>query len=99
MSVRLDLNNEVFQEHWLSLEKQQQLDVLRTLKKIRQMTRQQIYSDQGLRWEKILSKKGPGGRDIFTIRVTKEHRAIVYRREEWMIFLSLHPNHDSAYTR
>jgi hypothetical protein len=97
MNVRPDLNNEVFQEHLLVLEKQQQLDVLRTLKKVRQLTWKQVYLDRGLRWEQITARKGPDGRDLYTIRVTKGHRALVYRQDDWMVFLSLHPDHDSAY--
>jgi hypothetical protein len=36
--VRLDLNNEVFQENLLSLDKTESTRVLNTLRKLRQMT-------------------------------------------------------------
>jgi hypothetical protein len=36
---------------------------LNTLKKIRQLTWQQVYSGQGLKWEKITSVKPPAGID------------------------------------
>ena len=33
-----------------------------------------------------------------TVRVTLKHRARVYRDGAFMVFLSLHPDHDSAYS-
>ena len=54
-NVQLDLNNEVFQENWLGLEKQERNRVTDTLKKLRQRTWSQVYRDQGLKWEKVAS--------------------------------------------
>ena len=54
-NVQLDLNNEVFQLGWFRLEKDEQQRVLDTLKKISQLTWDQVYRDQGLKWEKIVS--------------------------------------------
>jgi len=45
--VRLDLNNEVFQENLLGLEKAESARVLNTLRKLRQMTWAQMYRDSG----------------------------------------------------
>lgn len=49
----LDLNNPVFQQSLFALQKPTQLDVIRSLKKISQMTWPMIQQDKGLRWEKI----------------------------------------------
>lgn len=51
--VLLDLNNEVFQECWFRLEKAEQQRGLDTLKKIAQLSWDQVYRDQGLKWEKV----------------------------------------------
>jgi hypothetical protein len=51
--VRLDLNNPVFQENLLALQKAERHAVLDTLNKLRQMTWDQVYHDSGLKWEKI----------------------------------------------
>ena len=47
-SVRLDLNNPVFQRQLFALEKNEQLSVLNTLRKVASMTWQQIYQYSGL---------------------------------------------------
>jgi len=59
--VRLDLNNQVFQENLLTLQKPERLAALDTLNKIRQLTWNQLYRDSGLKWEKIISIKPPQG--------------------------------------
>jgi len=77
--------------------------LLRCIDKIKAMTWQQVYNTaskgphkRGLNWEP-LEQKTRSGRPIATIRVTKKYRARVTRRDEFMIFISLHPDHDSAY--
>lgn len=49
--VRLDLNNPVFQENLLTLQKPERLAALDTLNKIRQLTWNwnQLYHDNGLK--------------------------------------------------
>jgi hypothetical protein len=96
--VKVDLNNPVFQQSLFALQKQSQLDCLRSLRKITEMTWQMIYVDRGLRWEKISSIQPPTGIDqVYSIRVTKATRAIVYREGEVMRFLAVFDEHDAAY--
>lgn len=57
--VRLDLNNPVFQQNLLTLQKLERHAALETLNKLRQMTWRQVYQDAGLKWEKIVSIKPP----------------------------------------
>jgi GH35 family endo-1,4-beta-xylanase len=59
--VRLDLNNPVFQENLLGLQKSERHAALDTLKKIRQLTWSQLYRDNGMKWEKINSVTPPPG--------------------------------------
>ena len=47
-NVQLDLDNEVFQQGWFRLEKEEQQRVLDTLNKISQLTWSQVYHDTGL---------------------------------------------------
>jgi hypothetical protein len=71
-NVQLDLNNPVFQENWLSLDKPERSHVTDTLKKLRQLTWHQVYRDQGLKWEKITSVSPPKGiAAIYTLRITQ----------------------------
>ena len=94
--VLLDLNNPVFQEGWFSLEKEEALAVLATLRKIHGMDWAELYRDRGLRWEAILSRSGPSGQRIYSLRVTRKMRAVAYRDGDFFRFLTLHPDHDSA---
>ena len=95
--LRLDLNNPVFQRQLFNLSKSYQRNILNTLRKLADMTWQQVYSDYGLKWEIILSQKGPEGNKLYSFRVGKGFRGIAYRDTLWLRILSLHPDHDSAY--
>lgn len=97
-NVQLDLNSPVFQENWLSLDKQERGRVTDTLKKLRQLTWNQVYRDQGLKWEKVASIHPPKGIDaIYTLRITQSRRATAYRDGNFMRLLTIAPDHDAAY--
>lgn len=97
-SVQLDLNNPVFQENWLNLDKQERSRVTDTLKKLRQLTWNQVYRDQGLKWEKVASLQPPKGIDaIYTLRITQSRRATAYRDGNFMRLLTIAPDHDATY--
>jgi hypothetical protein len=95
--VRLDLNNPVFQRQLFNLSKSDQHNILNTLRKLANMTWQQVYADHGLKWEAILSKRGPGSKKLYSFRIGKGFRGVAYRDDSWLRILSLHPDHDSAY--
>ena len=98
--VRLDLNNPVFQEHLFHLQKPDRHAAVDTLKKIRQLTWAQIYQDNGLKWEKIVSVKPPLGIDaVYSLRLTQSRRCTAFRDGEYMRFLTIAPDHDSTYGR
>lgn len=96
--LQLDLNNEVFQENWLTLDKSERDRVTDSLKKLRQLTWNQLYRDQGLKWEKVASVKPPKGIDtIYTLRITQSRRATAYRQGNFLRFLTIALDHDAAY--
>jgi hypothetical protein len=95
--VQLDLNNSVFQQDWLALEREEAGAVLATLRKIRLLDWEQLYRDKGLHWEAINSRSGPAGKRLYSLRITRGMRAVAYREGDFLRFLSLHPDHDSAY--
>ena len=96
--VRLDLNNPVFQENLLSLQKLERHAALDTLNKLRRMTWSQVYQDKGVKWEKIVSVKPPAGVDaIYSLRITQARRATAYREGEFIRLLTIAPDHDSTY--
>lgn len=92
--VLLDLNNEVFQENWLGLDKAERNRVTDTLRKLRQQTWDQVYRDPGLKWEKIASIKPPPGiASLYSLRITQSRRALAYRDGDYMRFLTIAPDH------
>ena len=96
--VRLDLNNPVFQQNLLTLQKQERHAALDALNKLRQLTWNQVYRDQGLKWEKMISIKPPTGIDaLYSLRITQSRRATAYREGEFIRLLSIAADHDSAY--
>lgn len=96
--VRLDINNPVFQKNLLTLQKSERHSALDTLNKLRQMTWNQVYRDNGVKWEKIVSIKPPTGIDaIYSLRITQARRATAYRDGEFIRFLTIAPDHDSTY--
>lgn len=96
--LRLDLNNPVFQESLLTLQKPERLAALDTLGKLRQMTWSQVYRDQGLKWEKVASVKPPPGIEaLYSLRITQARRAVAYRDREFIRLLWVAPDHDSTY--
>jgi hypothetical protein len=97
MPVRLDLNNPMFQEHWFALEKEEQLSVLNCCGKLAAMEWDAIYRDKGLRWELIQSRAGRNKERLYSIRMSRKVRAVVRRSGEFVEFLTLHADHDSAY--
>ena len=98
MKVLLDINNPVFQKNWLDLDKTDRNRVTDSLKKLRQLTWEQLYRDQGFKWEKIASIGLPEGIDaVYSIRITQARRATAYREDDYMRFLTVEPDHDSTY--
>ena len=96
-NVQLDLNNEVFQSGWLSLDKDERDRVSATLRKIQQLTWDQVYRDQGLKWEKIASVAPSGIDVIYSFRITQSRRGTAYRDGNFMRLLTVEPDHDSTY--
>lgn len=96
--VRLDLNNPVFQENLLALQKPERHAALDTLNKLRRMTWNQIYRDNGLKWEKVVSVKPPPGVDaIYSLRVSQSRRATAYREGDFIRLLTVAADHDATY--
>jgi hypothetical protein len=96
--IKLDLNNPEFQRSWLELDKTERNRVLDTLKKLLKLDWEQVYRDQGLKWEKITSVRPPKGIDaLYSIRITQARRATAVREGEFMRFLTVQPDHDSTY--
>ena len=97
-SVRLDLNNPVFQAQLFGLQKPERNAAIDTLRTIRLLTWDRLYRDKGLKWEQIISVKPPTGIDaIYSLRITQSRRCTAYRDGDFMRLLTVAPDHDSTY--
>jgi len=97
-NVLLDLNNPTFQANLFGLQKPERLAALDTLNKIRQLSWEQVYRDNGLKWEKIVSVRAPVGIDaIYSLRITQARRATAFRDGQHMRLLTVASDHDSTY--
>ena len=96
-TIKIDLNNPEFQSDLFGLEKNEQLALIKTLKKIHKLTWSELYSDHGLKWEAVLSKKTKTGERIYTFRFSQKYRAVALRQDDFLRLLTLHVDHDSAY--
>lgn len=69
------------------------------------MTWQDVYNTsskgkakRGLNWE-VIDQKTQNGDVVASIRLSDKIRARVCRDGAWMRFISLHSDHDSAYSK
>lgn len=90
--VQLDLNFPAFQAQLFDLDVNEIRQVFKTFKKLKGMTWAEVYRDPGLNWEEIRTRKGN-----YTIRVSRQCRAVVGRIGDAMCFKALHGDHDGAY--
>lgn len=97
MPVRLDLNNQVFQSQWFSLEKEDRNAVLQSCIKLAALDWDVLYRDKGFRWELIHSRRASDGSKLYSLRITKKLRAVARRSGDFLELLTLHADHDSAY--
>lgn len=96
-SIKIDLNNPEFQKDLFGLEKNELTALIKTLKKIHKLSWAELYSDNGLKWEAILSKQTKTGQRIYTFRFSQKYRVSALRQEDFLRLLALHSDHDSAY--
>lgn len=76
-------------------------------KKLEKMTWQQLYDSSsktsgnksGFNYEPISGQATKSGKQISSIRLNQKIRARVCREGRFMRFISIHPDHDSAYKK
>lgn len=97
-TILLDLNNPVFQEQLFALNLDEVGDVLAAFKKLKKLDWLTLYKHKGFHWEDAgHTVLAPNGSTIKSIRVTQKVRALAYRDGDFVRFLSLHFDHESAY--
>lgn len=97
--VRLDLNSPVFQDVFLRLEMAELKQVVSSLRRLRELDWSAVYRHTGFRWEEIKHLEAPNGAGVYSLRLSQKVRALAFRDGDFLRFISLHPDHDSAYGR
>lgn len=96
--VRLDLNSPEFLGVFLRLDSVTLLQVAASLDRIQKLDWPNVYASKGLHWEAIDHVKAPDGKtSVYSVRLSQKIRALAFRDGDFMRFISLHPDHDSAY--
>jgi len=95
--MKIDLNFPPFQQDLFSLDKTQLTAFVKSVKKINKMDFRQVQQSSGLNLEKIKNLKTSNGKTLYSIRMSKSFRAVICIEDDFIRFISLHPNHDSAY--
>ena len=97
--LRLDLNSPEFQDVFFRLPVAELKQVATSLARLRELDWNSLYRHTGYNWELIDHVKGPGGAQVYSLRLSQKIRAVGYRDGEFLRLVSLHPDHDSAYGR
>ena len=95
--MKIDLNFPPFQQDLFSLDKTQLTAFVKSVKKINKMDLRQVQQSSGLNLEKIKNLKTSNGKTLYSIRMSKSFRAVICIEDDFIRFISLHPDHGSAY--
>lgn len=96
--MKLDLNFPEFQKDLFNLQKNQLHALIQSFKKLSRMDLDQLQRSSGFNLEKIESLKTGRQRAIYSIRISRSFRATLTMDGDYLRFISLHPDHDSAYS-
>mgnify|MGYP000111928635 CR=1 FL=1 len=95
--MKIDLNFPPFQQDLFSLDKTQLTAFVKSVKNINKMDLRQVQQSSGLNLEKIKNLKTSNGKTLYSIRMSKSFRAVICIEDDFIRFISLHPDHDTAY--
>ena len=95
--MKIDLNFPPFQQDLFSLDKTLLTAFVKSVKKINKMDLRQVQQSSGLNLEKIKNLKTSNGKTLYSIRMSKSFRAVICIEDDFIRFISLHPDHGSAY--
>ena len=95
--MKIDLNFPPFQQDLFSLDKTKLSIFVQSVKKINKMDLRQVQQSSGLNLEKIKNIKTPNGKTLYSIRMSKSFRAVICIEDDFIRFILLHPDHESAY--
>ena len=95
--IRLDLNSPAFQEVFFNLEPTELKQVVSSLRRLCSMDWDTLYGHSGFNWEVVDHIGTPTGAKACSNCLSRRIRALAYSDGDLLRFISLHPDHDSAY--
>jgi len=95
--VRLDLNSPQFQDVLFRLELAELKQVVAALRRLRELEWNTLYRHPGFQREAIEHLKSPNGARVYSLRLSQRIRALAFRDGDFLRFISLHPEYNSAY--
>lgn len=105
VDIKIDIGFPPFLKQLQEIDPQYLEEFSQKIVLIQKMTWDDVYktsskgrNKRGLNYEQI-DQKTDDDKNIASIRITGKHRARVCRDGIWMRFISLHPDHDSAYKK
>ena len=94
--MKIDLNFPDFQKDLFKLEKNELYALIKTLRTVSRMDFDQLRRSPGLNLEHMKNMKTRKGNLLYSIRITRSFRAVISIDGDYLRFISLHPDHDSA---
>ena len=94
--IRLDLNSPEFQDVFFRLEVDDLKHVVASLCRLRNLGWNSLDRHTGFRWEAVEHLKAHTGAKVYSLRLSQRIRAVAFRDGDFLRFISLHPDHDSA---
>jgi hypothetical protein len=95
--ICLDLNSPEFLDIFFRLESAELKQVVASLRRLQGLEWNGLYRRTGFQWEAIEHLKAPNGAKVYSLRLSQRIRALAFRDGGFLRFVSLHPDHDSAY--
>jgi hypothetical protein len=98
--VLLDLNDPNLQQHLFGSPKPERHSAMETLQRLRRMNWDEVYRDNGLKWEKTVGYVPVKGFPaVYSVRLSQSRRAIAYRDGNFLRFLGIPSDYDFPYGR
>jgi hypothetical protein len=95
--IRLDLNSPEFLDVFFRLGPTELKQVVASLRRLQGLDLNLLYRHSGFRWEAIEHLTAPSGAKVYSLRLSQRIRALAFQDGEFLRFVSLHPEHNSAY--
>ena len=95
--VRLDRYRPEFLDAFFSRGSTELKQVVASRRRLQGLDWGVLYRHKSFRWEAIEHLNAPNGATVYSLRLSQRIRALAFREGDFLRFVSLHPDHDSAY--